>query len=69
MGAAFGGLMWVVQILQVFCLYGMLAAIAYMLYKMWKEIADIKRSITDLQETITLMRLPREADRDKAPQP
>jgi hypothetical protein len=68
MGAAFSGLIWVVQILQVFCLYGMLAAIAYMLYKMWKEIGDIKRSIADLQETITLMRLPREADRDRAPQ-
>jgi hypothetical protein len=68
MGAMVGGVVKLIQFLQVVFFYGMMAAVIYMLYKLQKEIGEVKNSITELHETVALLRLPREADRDRAPQ-
>ena len=66
MGAAISGLMTVVQFLQIIFVYGMLAAMLLMLYKVSKEVADIKRSLADMEERLLLAMLPREAKPDRA---
>ena len=66
MGGVISGLMTVVQFLQIIFVYGMLAAMLLMLYKVSKEVADIKRSLADMEERLLLAMLPREAKPDRA---
>ena len=66
MASAMSGLYKVIEILQVVFFYGMLAVILLMLYKVSKELGDIKRALTDMEERIVLALLPREAKPDKA---
>jgi hypothetical protein len=66
MGGAMSGLFRVIQVLAAVCFYGVLGAIAFMLYRVSKDLADFKRSLTDMEERIMLALLPREARPDKA---
>ena len=66
MAGAMSGLMTVVQFLQVIFVYGMLAAMLLMLYKVSKELRDLKRSLADMEERLLLAMLPREAKPDRA---
>lgn len=66
MSGAFSGLFKVIQFLQVVFFYGILAAILLMLYKVTKELGDVKRSLADMEERIVLAMLPREARPDRA---
>jgi uncharacterized membrane protein YqhA len=66
MGGVISGLMSVVQFLQIIFVYGMLAAMLLMLYKVSKEVADIKRSLADMEERILLALLPKEAKPERA---
>jgi uncharacterized membrane protein YqhA len=66
MAGAMSGLMTVVQFLQVIFVYGMLAAMLLLLYKVSKELADVKRSLTDMEERLLLAMLPKEAKPDRA---
>ncbi len=61
MGSAMGGMMQMMQILQIIFVYGLLTAMVFMLYKVNKEVGEIKRAITDLQDSITFGQLPPEA--------
>jgi len=60
MAGAISGLMTVVQFLQIIFVYGMLAAILLMLFKVSKEVADLKRALTDTEERLLLAMLPKE---------
>ncbi|HEY1207373.1 MAG: hypothetical protein ABSH46_15895 [Bryobacteraceae bacterium] len=60
------GLFKVIQFLQMLLFYAILAVIILMLYKVTKEVGDLKRSLTDMEERIMLALLPREAKPDKA---
>lgn len=66
MAGAMSGLMTVVQFLQVIFVYGMLAAMLLMLYKISKELADVKRALADMEERLVLAMLPKEAKADRA---
>ncbi len=66
MAGAMSGLMTIVQFLQVIFVYAMLAAMLLMLYKVSKEVGDLKRSLADMEERIMLALLPREAKTDRA---
>jgi len=66
MGGVISGLMSVVQFLQIIFVYGMLAAMLLLLYKVSKEVADIKRSLTDMEERLLLAMLPKEAKAERA---
>jgi Ca2+/Na+ antiporter len=63
---AMSGLFKVIQFLQMLLFYAILAVIILMLYKVTKEVGDLKRSLTDMEERIMLALLPREAKPDKA---
>ena len=63
---AMSGLFKVIQVLQMLLFYAILAVIILMLYKVTKEVGDLKRSLTDMEERIMLALLPREAKPDKA---
>ena len=69
MGGVMSSLMTVVQFLQVLFVYGLLAAMFLMLYKVSKELGDLKRSLADMEERIMLALLPREAKPDRAERP
>jgi len=58
--------MTVVGILQVLFVYGILAAILLMVYRVSKEVGDLKRSLTDMEERILIAMLPKEAKPDRA---
>jgi hypothetical protein len=58
--------MTVVGILQVLFVYGILAAILLMVHRVSKEMGDLKRSLTDMEERILLAMLPKEAKPDRA---
>jgi hypothetical protein len=66
MAGALSGLFTVVQVLQVIFFYCILGAILLMLYKVSKELGDVKRTLADMEERIVLAMLPREARPDKA---
>ena len=66
MAGAISGVMAFVQILQVIFVYGMLAVMLLMLYKVSKEVADLKRSLTEMEERLLLAMLPKEAKADRA---
>ncbi|HXN49751.1 MAG TPA: hypothetical protein VN893_24070 [Bryobacteraceae bacterium] len=66
MAGAISGVMAFVQILQVIFVYGMLAVMLLMLYKVSKEVADLKRALTDMEERLLLAMLPKEAKADRA---
>ena len=66
MAGAMSGLMTVVQFLQVIFVYGMLAAMLLMTYKVTKELADLKRALADMEERLLLAMLPKEAKTDRA---
>jgi len=66
MGEAMTTLGNVLRILSALVFYGMMAAIILMLYRLSKDVSEVKRSIIDLRETITLAQLPREAKPDRA---
>jgi len=63
---AMSGLFKVIQFLQMLLFYAILAVIILMLYKVTKEVGDLRRSLTDMEERIMLALLPREAKPDKA---
>ena len=60
MGAAMDGMAALIRILSALLFYGMIAVILLMLYKITKEVADIKRAIADLQESVMMAMLPKE---------
>jgi len=66
MAGAMSGLYRVIQFLQVLFFYGIMAAILLMLYKVSKELGDVKRTLADMEERMVLAMLPREARPDKA---
>ena len=66
MAGAVSSLMTVVGILQVLFVYGILAAILLMVYRVSKEVGDLKRSLTDMEERILIAMLPKEAKPDRA---
>ena len=66
MAGALSGLMTVVQFLQVLFFYGIMAAILLMVYRVSKELGDVKRSLADMEERLMLAMLPREAKPDRA---
>jgi hypothetical protein len=56
----------VLSYLTMIFFYGVMLTVILMMRKVSKDMVDVKQSILDLQQTITLMQLPREKDRDKA---
>ena len=66
MSGALSVLMTVVQFLQVLFFYGIMAAILLMVYRVSKELGDVKRSLADMEERLMLAMLPREAKPDRA---
>ena len=57
MGGWMGNVQILLNFLQLIVFYGFLVVIVWMLRKLTKDIGNIKRSITDLQELI--MQMPR----------
>lgn len=66
MAGAMSGLFKLMQLLQVVFFYGVLGVIVIMLYRVSKELGEIKRSIVDLQEHVALAQIPRAASADRA---
>jgi hypothetical protein len=66
MTTAIGGLMTLLQALLMILYYGMMAVIILMLYKVSKEVGEIKRSILELQETVALSQLPRQTNPERS---
>ncbi len=66
MAGVMSSVMTIMQFLQILFVYGMLAAMLLMLYKVSKEVADLKRSLADMEEHILLALLPKEAKADRA---
>jgi hypothetical protein len=49
--------------------YAVMLAVIIMLRRVSKDITDFKQSIADLQQTLMIMQLPREKERDQAEHP
>jgi hypothetical protein len=64
MGGALAGLHQIIQFLQILFFYGVLAIVLLMLYRVSKEVGDLKRSLADMEERILLAMLPRNAKPD-----
>ncbi len=62
MAGFIGGVM---QILQIVFVYGVLTALFLLLYKVSKEVADIKRALAETEERLLLAMLPKEAKADR----
>jgi hypothetical protein len=65
MAGAVSGLMTLLQFLQVLFFYGLLAVILLMVYRLGKELGDIKRLLADMEERLLLAMLPKEAKPDR----
>jgi hypothetical protein len=61
MAELFGGVGMLLNIVTALFFYVVMAALFLMVRKTSKDVADLKRLIADLQETITLQNLPKEA--------
>ncbi len=72
MASAMSGLFRLMQFFQVvliFSAYGVLGVAAVMLYRVSRELAEVRRTLTDMEERIVLALLPREEKPDKAERP
>ncbi len=65
MTGAISGLVSVIHFLQVLFVYGVMSLILLMLYRVSKEVGEVKRSLIDLREAIALAQLPRIVDAEK----
>jgi hypothetical protein len=52
-------------LLQVLVFYGMMAVIMVLLYRVSNGLADLKRTIQDMEERIVLAQLPRKTDPER----
>ena len=65
MNGAMATLSGLIGILSMLFFYGMMGIVILLLYRLQKDMADVKRSIFDLQETVALAQLPREPRPDR----
>lgn len=57
----------IVQALSVLFFYGMMGLVVVMLYRVSKDVTDLKRTMMDLQESVALAQLPSVAKPEERP--